>query len=93
MDKYVKINPAMEEKMAINDFKLGGDNWTHVIKDKNGNSVFFGDLDPDNGEDFNFCDFRLRVTSNSGYCWFSWPAAQEFAETILELAKQHGGCK
>ena len=91
MGKYVKVHPALiKEKPATEDFEDGDANyWSHVIEDKDGDSVFFGDFDTDDGGDFDFKYFRLQI--EKAYRVFTWPQARELGETIIALADKHEG--
>ena len=87
MGKYVKVHPALVEKPETKDFEDGDDTWSHVIKDKDGGSVFFGDFSPGGSEDFDFGLFRLFL--GVAYRVFTWPQARELGETIIALADKH----
>ena len=88
--KYVKVHPALVEKPATADFEDTDDNyWSYVIEDKDGDSVFFGDFESDDSEDFVFGYFRLQI--EKAYRVFTWAQAREFAETIIALADKHEG--
>ena len=88
MGRYVKVNPALVEKPEMDDFEDGDANyWSQVIEDKDGDSVFFGDFDTDDGGDFDFEYFRLQI--EEAYRVFTWAQAREFAETIIALADKH----
>ena len=85
--EYVKVHPAVEKNAATADFENEDDTWSHVIEDKDGDQVFFGDFDADNGADFDFEYFRLQI--EEAYRVFTWAQAREFAETIIALANKH----
>ena len=88
--EYVKVHPALAEKPATDDFEDGDANyWSHVIEDKDGDSVFFGDFDRDSDADFDFEYFWLQI--EEAHCVFTWPQARELGETIIALADKHEG--
>ena len=91
MGKYVKVHPALiKEKPAMEDFEDGDASyWSHVIKNLNGNSVFFGDFDTDDGGDFDFDLFRLQI--GDAYQALTWAEAREFAQAIIALADKYEG--
>ena len=86
--EYVKVNPALIEKPATDDFEDEDVNyWSHAIKDKDGDSVFFGDFDSVSDADFDFEYFRLQIEKT--YRVFTWAQARELGETIIALADKH----
>ena len=90
MGKYVKVHPNVKGQSAPEDFKDKEDaTWSHVIKDLNGNSVFFGDFDTDDGGDFDFDLFRLQI--GDAYQALTWAEARELGETIIALADKYEG--
>ena len=91
MGRYVKVHPALiKEKPATEDFEDGDANyWSHVIEDKDGDEVFFGDFGAIDGSDFDFDFFRLTV--GEIYRVFTWAQARELGETIIALADKYEG--
>jgi len=86
--EYVKVNPALIEKPATDDFEDEDVNyWSHAIKDKDGDSVFFGDFVIVSDADFDFEYFRLQIEKT--YRVFTWAQAREFAQAIIKLADKH----
>jgi len=89
MSKYVKVHPRLEGGITPADFSDGTEVWSHMIVDRFQGRLFFGDYG--STPHFDFTYFRLQLQSGEGFRTFTWPQAREFAETILELARQHGG--
>jgi len=89
MNKHVKMNPVLMEKSKNDFMDENGNCWSHIIKDEDGDYVFFGDYMTGNYEDAGFDRFRFQI--DGVLRRFSWSQIREFAETILDLAKQYGG--
>ena len=87
--KYVKVHPALEEKPAMEDFENGERQWSHLIRDADGDRLLFGDFYFGDCVDFDFNWFRLQVGGESGYLKFTWPQARKLGETIIALANKH----
>jgi len=89
MDKHVKMNPVLMEK-STNDFiDENGNCWSHVIKDEDGDCVFFGDYMTGNYEDAGFDRFRFQI--DGVLRRFSWAQVRELGETIIALADKYAG--
>ena len=90
MGEYVKVHPELEEKAAADEFKSGGNEWSHVISDSAENRMFFGDYRFISVR-FDFDFFQLYARGNNGFHRFTWPQAREFAQAIIGLADKYEG--